>query len=140
LGNVQRKHEIGGLQSAPRREESSDHRHRHRERRVRHDVEGAARQAEVGHISAHDRHPIAGEALAQDGHPLRMELEGHDARARSEERRGEDTVARAEVQHEVAAADAGGLDEASRPGISEPVPPPPGRRTDGHDAPSRCSS
>jgi hypothetical protein len=110
-----REHDVGGDQSRTGSEQPPQNCGADGERRVGHDPERAARQPEVGHIGAHDRHRIVCEPLAQRVDPLGVELDGDDPRAGGDEGGGEGAGAGTDVDDEIARWDPGVSDDPVGP-------------------------
>ncbi len=133
--------EIGADEMAAGRQQPTEQRRRHRERRIRHDSERPAGKAEVGRVDLYDDDRRAGEPLTQNVRSHRVQLHCNDTGARLHERFGERAGTRADVDDEISWPHARLGNEALRGSVSESMPSPawpplPG----GHDAPSRSSS
>ena len=104
------------------------------EREVGDDLERLGRQPNAPGVALdHVR-----KAAAEVGRQLTLDLDGNHARARAYERGGQGAGAGPEVEHEVAARDAGGANQiGSEPATAEEVPTASAlcSRTDGHGRP-----
>lgn len=118
---------MGGQQSAPGLEETTEKGGGRAEGRVGHDLVGPAGQAKVAGIGLDDDHR-GGEALAQLPGPPRVRLDGDDSGAGFHQRSGERAAARADVDDDGTRRDPGLGDQPLRPSTIELVPSPPPRR------------
>lgn len=121
--SVALEHELSRHEPAPRVEQPGEQLGGHAVGRVGHHVERAARQAQVGGVGPHHRDPVA-ELVAQGPGPCRVALDRDDARPSVEQRPRERAKASADIEHQIAAADTGGVDQALSPGVVELVPSP----------------
>jgi hypothetical protein len=101
-----RQHEGCGLQPTAGREQPLQQCRRDREGRVRDDVERPPRQAEVRRVGS-DNRDGAPESLPQRLDSIRVMLDRDHPRADPDQHRGDRSVACTDVEHEIAAPDAG---------------------------------
>lgn len=123
---------MGAHESAPVSEETAHDAGGDREGRVRNNLEGSARKAEVYRVDLHDEDACPRVELPQLGGSPRVQLDGDDGGPGGEKRLGEAARPGSEVQHEIARPDAGLGDEPGRKAPIEAVEPPPPRRVPAH--------
>jgi hypothetical protein len=126
---------MGGAQSTSGLEKTTHHRRSDRIRGIGHDVEGLARQPEIGGVGANDRGPASEASLEMCG-ALRVQFDGDHAHASVDQRRREGTEPGTDVEHERAVGQPGVTDEPVRDSRVESVPSPPWPRPGHADAPS----
>ncbi len=134
LSHLHRHHQVRPHQPAV--EQPAHQFRRMGERRVGHDAERPPRQPELLDRTAHDLR--LRERPPQRVRPACMQFDRNDPRADLEQRPRQRAGARSEIQHQLTRGHTGVGDQPSRGAISERIPPPPGARAPGHDAPSLC--
>jgi hypothetical protein len=110
------------------------------ERRVRHHLEAAAQQTEIGRVSANDRHVAFIEPTPQVRSALWMQPNRDHAHAGRDERARYRSSSGTDVENKVSGSDASVCDDAARPTAIELMPPPPWPADYGHGGPSPCST
>ena len=128
--------EVRSDQTTARADQALDERRGDPERRVRHHFERAAREAEIGHVSANDCHVALIELIPQIRGALWMQLNRNNPRSRSGECASYRSSSRTDVEDEVTGDDASVCDDAVRPTTIELMPPPPWPADRGHGGPS----
>ena len=108
-----------------------------RERWVRDDLEGSARQAQVSCIGLDDRHASA-ELLAERGGATGVQFDRDDSGAGGKKGTCDGAGPRADVDDEIAWLDGSAVDQADGNPAIELVPSPE-RGTPGHGRPSASS-
>jgi hypothetical protein len=127
-------------QATPRAHQALDERRGDRERRVRHHLEGTARQTEIGRVGTNDPHVASIELTSQVGGALWMQLNRDDARPGRDERSSYRSSSGTDVENQVSRGDASVCDDAMRPTAIELMPPPSWPADGGHGGPSPCST
>jgi hypothetical protein len=133
--DVMGHHDVSRDQTAPRRNQAPEHRHRYRKWGVGDDPECAPRKSQVRRIR-HDDSNLAGEATAQLLNPVRVQLNCHHPRPDPKEGHRDDAVTRADIENEISGDHSGRGDNALRPPLIEPVPSPVPCRGGAHGASS----
>ena len=123
-GGAALQHDVCPGQPGAWRHEPPEDRCRAGERRVGHDVKGATRQEQVGHVGTDDPHRCPGKAVPQQRQPAGVQLVGDHPCARLDERRRECSGSRPEIEDEGARREGRSSDEPACPVLSEAVPPP----------------
>ena len=118
------EYEVGGHELVSGDEQSPQQPGGHRERRIRDDPKGSARQTKIGGIGLHDDDRCARETASQCLGASGMKFHRDDPCARSHERRSDRTRSRADVEHEITRSNVCGGDQTLRRLASETMPSP----------------
>lgn len=110
-----RHKEVCSHQTTTGTDQAFDERRGDPERRVRHHLEGTAREAEIGGIGANHRHVARVELVPQVRGALWMQLDRNDSRTRCDERASYGSSSRPDVENKVTPNNASVRDDAARP-------------------------
>jgi hypothetical protein len=132
---VPRHDDVRADQPAAGREQATQQRDGHGERRVRDHSEPIARKPQIACVGSHHGHAFVREARPQRGCATGVQLDRDDTRTARHERLGDRTEPRTDVEDQVTWGDARVFDEKRSPVRPKLVEPPPGP-CPGHGAPS----
>jgi hypothetical protein len=136
LCRMPRHEQVRSDQTTTGADQALDERSGDPERRVRHHLEGTARESETRRVGANDRHVALIELIPQVRGALWMQLNRNNARTGGDERASYRSSSRTDVENKVTRNDASVCDEATRPTTIELMPPPPWPADRGHGGPS----
>jgi hypothetical protein len=134
-----RHEEVRPDQTTTWADQTLDERRGDTKRRVRHHLEGSARETEVGRVGANDRHGALIELVPEVRGALWMQLDRDNARAGRDESASYRSSSRTDVENKVTGNHPSICDDAARRASIELMPPPPWPADRGHGGPSPCS-